>query len=103
MARLKKKNKNLSKKIAVNRIERLFEMAAQDYHSNPKRSDQYIALARKIGLRYVIRFPFEFKIKFCKNCGCYLVSGSNSRTRLKGTYIVITCLNCNSVKRYPYH
>jgi ribonuclease P protein subunit RPR2 len=30
------------------------------------------------------------------------VPGENSRVRLDGNNIVITCLKCGSIKRYPY-
>lgn len=103
MVRFKKKNKNLAKQIAICRIDQLFKLAASEYNLYPERSNRYVTLARKIGLRYVIRFPFELKIKYCKNCGCYLVNGSNSRIRLRGRYMVITCLCCNHIQRFPYH
>jgi ribonuclease P protein subunit RPR2 len=103
MSRFKKKNKNLAKDLAMERIQRLFELAEAEYTSNPARSDEYVSLARKIGMRYLVRFPRELKVKFCKGCGSYLVPGGNCRIRLKGRYITITCLKCDNVKRYIYH
>lgn len=102
MSRFKKKNKNLAKDLAMERIQRLFELAESEYSLNPERSNEYISLARKIGMRYLVRFPRELKVRFCKSCGAYLVPGDNCRIRLKGRYMVITCLKCENIKRYPY-
>jgi ribonuclease P protein subunit RPR2 len=57
MSRFKKKSKNLAKDLAMERIQRLFELADAEYSSNPTRSDEYVSLARKIGMRYLVRFP----------------------------------------------
>lgn len=102
MARFKKKSKNLAKDLAMERIQGLFELAESEYSSNPERSNEYVSLARKIGMRFLVRFPRELKVRFCKNCGSYLVPGNNCRIRLKGRYMVITCLKCENIKRYPY-
>lgn len=103
MSRFKKKGKNLAKDLAMERIQRLFELADDQYSSNPARSDAYVSLARKIGMRYLVRFPRELKIRYCKKCGSYLVPGNNCRTRLRGRYIAITCQKCGNIKRYIYH
>ncbi|WP_370574678.1 ribonuclease P protein component 4 [Methanomethylovorans sp.] len=103
MSRFKKKSKNLAKDLAMERIQRLFELADAEFSSNPIRSDEYVLLARKIGMRYLVRFPRELKVRFCKSCGSYLVPGGNCRIRLKGRYITITCLKCGNVRRYIYH
>ncbi|WP_370573289.1 ribonuclease P protein component 4 [Methanomethylovorans sp.] len=103
MSRFKKKSKNLAKDLAMERIQRLFELADAEYSSNSIRSDEYVLLARKIGMRYLVRFPRELKVRFCKSCGSYLVPGGNCRIRLKGRYITISCLKCGNVRRYIYH
>jgi len=103
MSRFKQKGKNLAKELAMERIQRLFELADAEYSSNPARSDAYVLLARKVGMRYLVRFPRELKVRYCKKCGSYLVPGNNCRIRLKGRYVAITCLKCGSIKRYIYH
>jgi len=103
MSRFKKKGKNLAKDLAMERIQRLFELADAEYSSNSARSNAYVSLARKIGMRYLVRFPRELKVRYCKKCGVYLVPGDNCRIRLKGKYITTTCLSCGTIKRYPYH
>ncbi len=102
MARRIKKQKSLIKDLAVQRINRLFELADQEFEENPKRSDRYVLLARRIGMRFRVRFPKTLKRRMCKHCRSYLVPGSSARVRLRGRYITVTCLRCNKQMRYPY-
>ncbi|MBI2543178.1 MAG: ribonuclease P [Candidatus Aenigmarchaeota archaeon] len=91
-------------KIAKERIEILFSLAEREFKEHPQRSRRYVELARKIGLRYNVRFPKEDKRKFCKNCNTLLKSSVTSKVRLdKNTRTInVICLNCNKVSRYPY-
>ncbi len=102
MARRRKKQKSLIKDLAVQRIIRLFELADQEFEENPKRSDRYVFLARRISMRFRVRFPKTLKRRMCKHCRSYLVPGSSARVRLRGRYITVTCLRCNKQMRYPY-
>jgi ribonuclease P protein subunit RPR2 len=102
MARARKKQKFLIKDLAKQRIEHLFELAGDAYKSYPERSNRYVSLARKIGMRYRIRIPREYKQRICKQCHSYLVPGSNARFRLRRRYVTVTCLTCNKQMRYPY-
>lgn len=102
MARVRKKQKALIKDLAIQRIERLFKLAGDAYSDHPERSDRYVLLARRIGMRYRVSLPRELKRRLCKSCHSYLVPGSNSRVRLRGSYIVVTCLKCGNQMRYPY-
>lgn len=97
-----KKNKNIVKDVAMERIQRLFELADAEHSSNSARSDAYVSLARKVGMRYLVRLPRELKVRYCKKCGSYLVPGNNCRIRLKGRYMAITCLKCGNIKHYIY-
>ncbi|MGP8329451.1 MAG: ribonuclease P protein component 4 [Methanosarcinaceae archaeon] len=98
----KRKQKSLIRDLAVQRIERLFELADNEFGQNPKRSDRYVYLARRIGMRYRVRFPSKLKRMICKHCRSYLVPGSSARVRLRKRYITVTCLRCNKQMRYPY-
>ncbi|TAL47240.1 ribonuclease P [archaeon] len=92
------------KKIAQERIDILFDLAKKELRKHPERSKRYVQLARKIGLRYNIRFSKEEKRKFCKSCNTLLVPGYTSEVRLdKKTHAMsIKCLECNTIYRYPY-
>ncbi|SFM66272.1 ribonuclease P protein component 4 [Methanolobus profundi] len=102
MAKSRKKNKAVARNIAMERIEYLFTLAKEEFPASPNRSKRYVSLARKIGMRHRVSIPADLKRNFCRNCGSLLVPGSNSRTRLKNGYILMTCLECGSIKRYPF-
>jgi len=90
--------------IAKERIEILFNLAEKEFKKYPERSKRYIQLARKIGLRYNVRFSPQLKRKFCKECNSLLISGSTEQTRIDGKTktIVKKCLKCGKISRYPY-
>jgi ribonuclease P protein subunit RPR2 len=89
--------------LAKERIKRLFELAELEaLADNFGRADRYVKLARKIGMRYNVRFPQKYKRRFCKHCLSYLRPGINSRVRLRGSKIVIFCEVCNKYTRIPY-
>lgn len=91
-------------KIARERIQILFDLAEKELKKHPERSKRYVELARKIGLRYNIRFPKQLKRRFCKNCNTLLKPGITSQTRVKSKEKIVTikCLVCNKIYRYPY-
>jgi len=99
----RKKNKDLSKKIAEERIIILFELAEQNFKTHPDRTQRYVALARLISMRYRVRLTRDMKRQICKHCYHFLVPGSNCRVRLKGGVVLKTCLVCGKQNRYPYY
>ncbi|WP_406660531.1 ribonuclease P protein component 4 [Methanolobus sp. ZRKC3] len=102
MAQNRKKKKTIAKDIALERITYLFSAAGDAYPLDPMRSNRYASLARRIGMRYRVSIPSELKRKICKKCNSFLVPGSNCRVRLSDGSIIITCLNCGAIKRYPF-
>jgi ribonuclease P protein subunit RPR2 len=92
------------KKLARERIEKLFSMAESSFKKNPERSHRYVHLARRIAMRYNIRIPGEMKTRFCRKCYKYLKPSINStvRTRTSQEAVIVTCLECGHVMRYPY-
>lgn len=99
---MKRRKPEWQRKIAKERIKILFDLAEKEFKLHPERSRRYIELARKIGLRYNIRFQKDLKRKFCKNCNSLLIPGLSSKVRLKNKILEIKCLNCSKVYRYPY-
>lgn len=91
-------------KIARERIQILFALAKKELKKHPERTKRYVELARKIGLRYNIRFSKQLKRRFCKNCNILLIPGITSQTRIKSKerVIAIKCLECNKLYRYSY-
>ena len=102
MAKSRKKNKAISKNIAQERIQYLFELARTELSLGTGKTERYVSLARKIGMRHRVSIPANLKRNFCKDCGSLLMPGQNSRVRLKNGYITITCLECGGIKRYPF-
>jgi ribonuclease P protein subunit RPR2 len=90
-----------SREIAQERIERLFQLAAEEQQMHPERSDRYVQLAWKISTRMRVRIPRHLKMLFCKGCRCYLPAWG-SRVRLREKVLTITCLRCGRQTRRPY-
>jgi len=57
------------------------------------------ALARKLMLRYNIRFGWNLRRFFCHGCKGLMVPGVNARVRLAKSMILTTCANCGRVNR----
>ncbi|HDH91385.1 MAG TPA: hypothetical protein ENF38_00360 [Candidatus Aenigmarchaeota archaeon] len=92
------------KRIAKERIKILFDLAEKEIDKNPERSRRYIELMRKIGKRYNVRLPKKIKRKFCKSCNTFLKPGKTARIRIdsKKKAVIVKCLYCNKIYRYPY-
>ncbi|MDW7726595.1 MAG: ribonuclease P protein component 4 [Candidatus Methanoperedens sp.] len=99
---MRKKQKSWAKDMAKQRIIRLFELAATEFDTHPERSNRYVNLARRLSMRYRVRMPGELKPMICKHCHSYIVQGKTARTRLQGSRITTTCLNCGKQMRRPY-
>ncbi len=99
---VRKKQKDWAKDLAFQRILLLFKLAGEEFRTHPERSNRYVQLARRIGMRYRVRMPPEVKTRICRYCHSYLVQGATARTRLQGTHIATTCLVCGKQMRRPY-
>lgn len=88
------KDKNKIKKIVLERMYRLIELANFEFPKHPERSKRYIELIRKLSQKNKVPVPKEIKQKFCKKCGSFLKQGKNSKMRLKKAYRVVSCLEC---------
>jgi len=92
-------NKKEIQKIALERIKILFNEANKAFKKHPERSDRYVKLARKIGMKVNLRIPMEYKRKFCKHCYSYLKIGVNSRKRIRDGKIIYYCMKCKKFNR----
>ena len=93
------------KAIAKERINILFkeaERAAKQKKLNL--ANRYVELARKIGMRYNVRIPREFKRKFCRYCHAYMRPGVSCSVEIdpKKKLINVKCLSCHRIIHYPY-
>ncbi len=89
--------------IAGERIDILFRLAEEEaLNHNLDRANGYVDLARKIGMRYNVRVPGQFKRRYCRFCHSYLIPSQNARFRVRGKRIIVSCNNCGGVMRMPY-
>ncbi|RLF36002.1 MAG: hypothetical protein DRN03_04240 [Thermoplasmata archaeon] len=97
-----KRRKILYKKIARERIDRLFELALEEALShNFKRADRYVEIARDIGMKYLVRIPRKYNLFFCKKCYRFLLPGKTAKVRINRGKLVITCNYCSFIRRIP--
>ena len=88
-------------RIARERIIILFNQAKAMFRNDPKLSDRYVHLARKIAMKYKVRIPMQLKRQFCKECHKYWVPGSNLRVRSHKGRTIYYCLSCKGFMRFP--
>ena len=58
--------------------------------------------AKKIGMRFRVRLPYEARQLYCKRCKAFVVPGRNARVRVgraKTRAVRITCLRCGHTYR----
>ena len=89
-------------RIAKVRIAALFVQAEEKHLKDPGLSRRYVALARKIAMKYNLRFSKEQKMIFCKRCSTYLKQGHNATVRLAHGKRVLKCMECGYVRRFVY-
>ncbi len=89
--------------IAGERIDILMKLAGKEFKGHPERSNRYVELARKIGMRYNVRIPKASR-NFCKKCYKFIVPGKNSvvRSSARTRSMETKCLECGEVTRMPY-
>ena len=93
----------MERRIALERMEILFDLAEKEaLQRHAARARRYVDLARRLGMRYNVRVPAEFKRRFCKECLAYLVPSLNARVRVGRGAVVVTCLACGAVQRLPF-
>ncbi len=93
-----------NRKIALERISILFKMAREAFDLEPDLAQKYVNMARKIGMRYKVRIPIEFRRMLCRHCKMFILPGKNCTVRIRQErepHIVITCLYCGGHMRIP--
>jgi len=99
---MKAHKKKSQKKLALERIEKLFQQAQTNFKLDPKLSDSYVKLARKIAMKYRVSIPSEYKRQFCKHCYAYFMPGKTCRVRTKNGKLVYSCFKCKKFSRFTY-
>ena len=90
------------KRIAAERMERLFELAEGVFGGRPELADRYVQLAWRLKTRYNVKLPARLKRKFCRKCLSFWKPGVSCRVRVQSGRVTITCLKCGRIVRLPY-
>jgi ribonuclease P protein subunit RPR2 len=90
------------RRIASERIMILFFEAKEMYSFDPKLSDRYVELARRIGMKYKVRLSSNLKRQFCSKCHSFMMPGKNCKIRAHEGKMVYTCHVCKHISRFPY-
>jgi len=89
--------KNKIKRIALERIKYLFELAKK----NPEMSKRYLYILWKIKLKARVKLPKYIKRSFCKKCFTLWIPGKTCKIRIRKKWIILTCLGCGRVYKWP--
>ncbi|NJE09539.1 ribonuclease P protein component 4 [Thermococcus sp. MAR1] len=102
---IRQREQREKRKIARERIETLFTLAERVFPYEPELANRYVEIALAVQQKARIRMPRKWKRRYCKKCHSFLVPGVNARVRLRDKpypHVVIKCLNCGHIMRYPY-
>jgi len=100
--RIKARRRN--RLLASERMTILLNLSRETLRTNPSRAQHYFQLARKMGMRYKVRLPPQFRGLICRRCKRLIVPGINARVRLqqrREPHVVVTCLECGGQRRVP--
>jgi RNase P subunit RPR2 len=88
-----------SKQQATIAARALIQLSVATAHEDLPLAKQQAALARKLMLKYNVRFGYDIKRFYCHGCKELMVPGVNARVRLAGGMVLTTCANCGHVNR----
>lgn len=89
-----------ARQIARERIDILMKIALKE--KDESLAAKQARRAKKIGMRFRVRLPYEARQLFCKKCKTFIVPGRNARVRVgraKTRAVRITCLRCGHTYR----
>ncbi|MEN3000162.1 MAG: ribonuclease P [Acidilobaceae archaeon] len=89
------------------RQEIVFDFALSELRrGNEERAREACKYLLELSMRTRVRPSRELKRRICKNCQLPLVPGLTasvrSRTQGRFSYMVVRCLSCGYIHRYPY-
>lgn len=87
--------------IATERMGKLYSMSTEAAREGELwRAQRYIEIMTAISRRTKTPIPKEYR--YCKGCRMPLSGPDTCRVRLSNHKVIITCGNCNLIKRIPY-
>lgn len=89
-----------AKKEAARVASGLIETAARTATEDVELAKRQAALARRLALKFNLRFDWSQKRFFCHGCKALIFPGANARVRLgPDKMLLITCADCGRVNR----
>ena len=101
------KNVDLTRKIALGRINVLLSLAEQrtleKSAPSEKLARRYVSLARKMSSHYKVTIPKKLKDRICRSCGNFMIPGINCRVKVASVhgYVAYVC-ECGEEKHIFY-
>lgn len=89
------------KGLALERIERLVQLAEELWPEEKELSRRYLELAWRLKLRHRVRLPPHLRGRFCRKCRSPLKPGVSCRVRVRAGRVVRVCLECGHLTRLP--
>ncbi len=80
----------------------LLELSVSETLKSPELARQQAELARRVMLRFNVRFGWELRRFYCHGCKNLMVPGMNARVRLAAgppKMVRVTCLDCGHTNR----
>jgi ribonuclease P protein subunit RPR2 len=89
-----------SREEATQVARKLIQSAASTARDDLDLAREQAALARRIMLKFNIRYPWQLKRFYCHGCKGLILPGVNARVRLgPGKMLLVTCKDCGRVNR----
>ena len=98
----RRKDKEQTKKIALERIEILLTKADSIYSDDSSLAQEYGEQARKIAMKAKVRIPRKWRFRFCQKCKRFLYPGINAHIRVKAgvpSRVITFCDYCQTSTR----
>ena len=95
--------RELARDLAYQRALLLYRMAVEE----ARRGDigaarRLVEHALELLKRMRLRKPYPLRRLVCKNCRAPLIPGVTAQVRLSEGRVVVRCLACGYIRRYPY-
>ncbi|MEM1944620.1 MAG: ribonuclease P [Nitrososphaerota archaeon] len=84
----------------------LLDFALNYYRQYPQFAISAVRMAQRIAMKHRLRLPPRLKRRFCRKCGMPFIGPSTFSVRVRAgrrRYVVVRCLGCGYVRRYPTH
>ncbi|MDA4128776.1 MAG: RNase P subunit [Thaumarchaeota archaeon] len=97
---MRRKRKPKAEAAEVSR--RILALATSRAGKNLRQAEEQAELARKVMLRFNVRFGWDLRRFYCHGCKKLIVPGVNARVRIgsgKDKTLRLTCLRCGYVNR----